>query len=77
VYVTGVAFTCVAEKPTMLANGASATGSPHESVDAIKRTLFEASRLTPSICTVHPVVSVHCAVPVRAPFIVNAPTKYE
>jgi hypothetical protein len=61
----------------MLANGASLAESPHESNDATRRTLFVDTRLTPEICNVHPVVSVHCVVRVSAPFIVNAPTKYE
>jgi hypothetical protein len=74
-YVVGAAFTCVAEKPVMLANGASVAESPHESDDAISRTLFVASKFTPDICKVHPVVNVHSVVPVSAPFIVNAPTR--
>jgi hypothetical protein len=77
VYVVGLAFTCVAEKPTMLANGALVASPPHEFVDAIKRTLFVAAKVTPDIVMVHPVVNVHSVVPVKAPFIVNAPTKYE
>jgi hypothetical protein len=61
----------------MLASGALAPESPHESEDAISRTSFVAAKLTPDICNVHPAVNVHCVVPVNAPFIVNAPTKYE
>jgi hypothetical protein len=49
----------------------------HESEVAISRTLFDAAKVNPEIVIVHPVVSVHSAVPVKAPFIVNAPTKYE
>jgi hypothetical protein len=71
------AVTCVAEKPVMLASGASVAESPHESEDDISRTWFVAARFTPDICNVHPVVKVHCVVPVNGPFIVNAPTKYE
>ena len=61
----------------ILANGASVAEAPHESVDAISRTWFVAAKFKPDICRVHPVVNVHCVVPVSAPFIVNAPTKYE
>jgi hypothetical protein len=50
---------------------------PHECEDKIRRTSFVASKLTPDICNVHPVVNVHAVVPVSAPFIVKAPTKYE
>jgi hypothetical protein len=71
------AFTCVAEKPVILASGAFAAVSPHESDDEISRTWFVAAKFTPDICSLHAVVSVHCVVPVCAPFIVNAPTKYE
>jgi hypothetical protein len=71
------AVTCVAEKPVMLASGASVAESPHESDDAINLTWFVAARFTPDIWNVHPVVNVHCVVPVCAPFIVKAPTKYE
>ena len=61
----------------MLANGDDAPESPQESDDAIIRTWFVAARFTPDICSVQPAVRVHCVVPVNAPFIVNAPTKYE
>jgi hypothetical protein len=61
----------------MLAKGASVAESPQESADAISRTSFVAAKLTPDICKVHPAVRVHCVVPVKAPFIVNAPTLYE
>jgi hypothetical protein len=76
-YVEGLACTCVAENPVMLANGASVAESPHESEDAISRTWFVDAKPTPDICNVHPFVNVHCVVPVNAPFIVKAPTKYE
>jgi hypothetical protein len=61
----------------MLAKGASVAESPHESSDAISRTWFVAAKFTPDICNLHAVVSVHCVVPVSAPFIVKAPTRYE
>jgi hypothetical protein len=61
----------------MLANGASVAESPQESDDAINRTSFVDAKFIPDICKVQAVVSVHCVVPVKAPFIVNAPTKYE
>jgi hypothetical protein len=70
--VLGVDFTCVAEKPVMLANDAE---EPQEADDAINRTLFVAAKFTPEICNVQPVVRVHCVVPVNGPFIVNAPTR--
>jgi hypothetical protein len=76
-YVEGLACTCVAENPVMLANGALVTESPHESEDAISRTSFVAAKFTPASCRMHPTVRVHCVVPVNGPFIVNAPTKYE
>jgi hypothetical protein len=66
--------TCVAEKPVMLANGASATASPHESVEAIKRTWFEAANPIPLICRRHGAVSVHCVAPVNGPEIWKDPT---
>ena len=65
-------FTCVAEKPVMLAKDADV---PHESADEIKRTSFVAAKFTPEICKMQAVASVHSVVPVNAPFIVNAPTK--
>jgi hypothetical protein len=68
------AVACVAEKPVMLANGASATGSPHVSDDAMSLILLLAASPTPPICSVHPAVRVHCVVPTNAPFIVNIPT---
>jgi hypothetical protein len=71
------AVTCVAENPVILANGASAPESPHESDEAMSLTWFVAARFTPDIWKAHPVVRVHCVVPVSAPFIVNAPTRYE
>jgi hypothetical protein len=58
----------------MLANDADV---PHEADEDIKRTLFVAAKFTPDICSVHPVVNVHWVMRVSAPFIVNAPTKYE
>ena len=58
----------------MLANDADV---PQESDDAINRTSFVDAKPTPDICKMQAVVSVHCVVPVSAPFIVNAPTKYE
>jgi hypothetical protein len=61
----------------MPANGASVESSPHEFVDAIKRTWFVASKFTPDIVMVHPVVNVHLVVPTNAPFIVNVPTLYK
>jgi hypothetical protein len=57
---------------------ASATfAPPHASDAAMMRTLFVDAKFKPDICTEHPVVNVHCAVPVSAPFIVNKPTLYE
>jgi hypothetical protein len=70
--VLGDAFTCVAEKPVILANDAE---EPQEADDAISLTWFVDARPTPEICSEHPAVSVHCVVPVSAPFIVNAPTR--
>jgi hypothetical protein len=58
----------------MLANDADV---PHEADEAIMRTSFVAAKPTPDICRRQDIVSVHCVVPVSAPFIVNAPTKYE
>jgi hypothetical protein len=43
-YVLGTAFTCVAEKPVMLANDAD---EPHESADAMIRTAFESAKPNP------------------------------
>jgi hypothetical protein len=76
-YVVGVAFTCVAENPVMLANGALVALSPHACADEIILTLFVAARLTPESVSKHGDVRVHCVKAVRGPFIVNAPTKYE
>jgi hypothetical protein len=56
------------------ANGASVTGSPHVSADAISRTLFDDAKPTPEMVIKQAWVKVHSAVPVRAPFIVNPPT---
>jgi hypothetical protein len=53
-----------------------APANPQDAVEAISRTSFVAAKFTPEICSVHPVVRVHCVVPVSAPFIVNAPTLY-
>jgi hypothetical protein len=47
--VLGVDFTCVAEKPVMLANGASVAESPQESDDAIILTWFVDAKPTPDI----------------------------
>jgi hypothetical protein len=57
-------MTCVAEKPVMLANGASLPESPQESDDAINLTWFEDASPTPVSCRRHEAVSVHCVAPV-------------
>jgi hypothetical protein len=51
--------------------------APQESVEAITRTSFVATSPTPVSCSRQGIVNVHSVVPVSAPFIVNAPTKYE
>jgi hypothetical protein len=48
-YVVGLAITCVAEKPMMLADGASDAASPHVSDDAINRTSLLAASPMPDI----------------------------
>jgi hypothetical protein len=50
---------------------------PHVSEDAIKRTSLVAAKFAPDICKRHAIARVHSVVRVSAPFIVNAPTKYE
>jgi hypothetical protein len=62
-------------RPETLASDAEA--APQASVDAITRTSFVDTSPTPESCSRHGIVKVHSVVPVKAPFIVNAPTKYE
>jgi hypothetical protein len=66
----GVAFTCVAENPVILANDAE---DPQFTDDAIKRTLLLARRPIPESCKEQDVVSVHSVAPTRGPEIWKEP----
>jgi hypothetical protein len=50
---------------------------PHANADSKMRITFVDAKLTPETWSEHVSVRVHCVAPVSAPFIVNAPTKYE
>ena len=56
---------------------ASETTNPQESVEEITLTSFVDASPTPESCRRQGEVNVHSVVPASAPFIVNAPTKYE
>jgi hypothetical protein len=66
----GTACTCVAEKPAMLANDADV---PHESDDAISRTLLLERRPIPDSCKLQDVVRVHSVAPTKGPEIWKEP----